>query len=61
MYMLPTSVTLDDVPDWGGPLMQWHVHDNLCYTDDPVAPKVRGVTSADGTCRRRSSSTTRRR
>ena len=51
MYMLPTSIALEDVPDWGGPLMQWHVHDNLCYTDDPVAPKVRGLTSADGTCR----------
>ena len=34
------DVALDDVPDWGGPLMQWHIHDNLCYTDDPVAPQV---------------------
>ncbi|HEU4840538.1 MAG TPA: hypothetical protein VFT09_03820, partial [Ilumatobacteraceae bacterium] len=51
MYMLPTSVALEDVPDWGGPLMQWHVHDNLCYSDDPVAPQVRGLTRADGTCR----------
>ncbi|MET0325398.1 MAG: hypothetical protein ABW219_09265 [Ilumatobacteraceae bacterium] len=51
MYMLPTSVALEDVPDFGGTLMQWHVHDNLCYTDDPVAPQVRGVTQPDGTCR----------
>ncbi len=51
MYMLPTTIPLDDVPDWGGPLMQWHVHDNLCYSNDPVAPQVRGLTSADGTCR----------
>jgi len=51
MYMLPTSMALEDVPDWGGALMQWHVHDNLCYTDDPVAPLVRGLTAADGTCR----------
>jgi hypothetical protein len=51
MYMLPTTTALEDVPDLGGPLMQWHVHDNLCYTDDPVAPQVRGLTSADGTCR----------
>ena len=50
MYMLPTSVTLDDVPDWGGPLMQWHVHDDLCFTADGTAPLVRGVTGADGTC-----------
>ena len=27
----PTSCTLDDVPDWGGALMQWHIHDNLCF------------------------------
>ena len=51
MYMLPTDVALEDVPDLGGPLMQWHVHDNLCYTDDPVAPLVRGLTQPDGTCR----------
>ena len=51
MYMLPTSTTLDDVPDWGGALMQWHIHDNLCYDDDPVAPQVRGLTRPDGTCR----------
>ena len=50
MYMLPPSVTLDDVPDWGGPLMQWHVHDDLCFTADGTAPLVRGVTGADGTC-----------
>ncbi len=51
MYMLPQSVALADVPDWGGPLMQWHVHDNLCYTDDAEAPQVRGITQAGGTCR----------
>src|SRR5262249_26457057 len=26
MFMLPSTVSLDDVPDWGGALMQWHVH-----------------------------------
>ena len=31
--------------------MQWHVHDNLCYTDDPEAPQVRGITQPGGTCR----------
>ena len=51
MYMLPTSVALEDVPDDGGTLMQWHIHDNLCFTDDPVAPQVRGLTKPDGTCR----------
>ena len=35
----------------GGPLMQWHIHDNLCYTNDPVAPKVAGLTDPAGNCR----------
>lgn len=50
MYMLPDAMTLDQVPDFGGRLMQWHVHDNLCFTDDPAAPLVRGLTNPDGTC-----------
>ncbi len=50
MYMLPPDVALADVPDIGGALMQWHIHDNLCFTTDPEAPQVAGVTSSDGTC-----------
>jgi hypothetical protein len=40
MFMLPDGTTLDGVPDVGGPLTQWHVHNNLCFTDDPVAPTL---------------------
>jgi hypothetical protein len=43
MFMLPGGTGLEDVPDWGGALMQWHVHGDLCFTDDPVAPQVAGV------------------
>lgn len=50
MFMLEPGKTLDDVPDIGGPLTQWHVHDDLCFTDDPTAPRVAGVTSVGGTC-----------
>ncbi|CAN5730630.1 hypothetical protein BH24ACT5_BH24ACT5_24060 [soil metagenome] len=50
MYMLPPDVTLDDVPGWGGDLMQWHIHDDLCFTADAVAPRVAGLTNPDGTC-----------
>ncbi|MEY2754155.1 MAG: hypothetical protein RJB65_513 [Actinomycetota bacterium] len=50
MYMLPDTVALEDVPDIGGELMQWHIHDNLCFTSDPVAPTVAGVTTSGGTC-----------
>jgi hypothetical protein len=51
MFMLPSTVALTDVPDIGGKLMQWHIHDNLCFTTDPVAPQVAGLTNADGSCR----------
>ncbi len=49
MYLLPSDVALEDVPDIGGALMQWHIHDNLCFTKGD-APKVAGVTSSSGGC-----------
>jgi hypothetical protein len=51
MYMLPSSYSLDDVPDWGGGLMQWHVHGDLCFTDDPAAPTVAGTKAIGDSCR----------
>ena len=50
MYMLPDSVDLEDVPDIGGALMQWHIHDNLCFTDGD-APQVAGLVDGQGNCR----------
>ena len=50
MFMLPSGYPLEDVPDWGGALMQWHVHGDLCFTDDPVAPQVAGLKPLGGTC-----------
>lgn len=50
MYMLPTGTTLDDVPDIGGQMTQFHIHDNLCFSNDPVAPRVAGITTSDGDC-----------
>jgi hypothetical protein len=50
MYMLPDTVKLADVPNIGGPLMQWHIHDDLCFTTDPVAPQVRDVIASGGQC-----------
>jgi hypothetical protein len=46
MFMLNAGDTLADVPELGGKLTQWHVHDNLCFAGSRVA----GLTSADGTC-----------
>lgn len=37
MFMMDEGDTLDDVPDLGGRLTQWHVHDNLCFTDGRVS------------------------
>jgi hypothetical protein len=50
MYMLPQDIALEDVPDYGGALMQWHIHDDLCFTADPVAPQLESETRPDGTC-----------
>ena len=47
MYMVDEGTSLADVPDYGGALMQWHIHDNLCYNAEG---KVRGLTDAEGNC-----------
>jgi hypothetical protein len=49
MYMLPQGETLDTVPELGGKLTQWHIHDNLCFSPGE-APKVRGVTGVGQGC-----------
>jgi hypothetical protein len=51
MFMLPGGYPLEDVPDWGGALMQWHIHGDLCFTDDPEAPQVAGVKPVGVPCR----------
>jgi hypothetical protein len=45
--MAEPGTTLETVPELGGPLTQWHIHDNLCFTPNAV---VAGLTKADGTC-----------
>ena len=50
MFMLEEGKTLDDVPELGGPLTQWHIHDNLCFTPDPVQPRIVGITNGEGEC-----------
>jgi hypothetical protein len=47
MYMLPPGKTLQDVPDIGGKLMQWHIHNNLCFTQQGT---VAGIRASGGTC-----------
>ncbi|MFE5288765.1 hypothetical protein ACFRAQ_27675 [Nocardia sp. NPDC056611] len=39
-----------DLVNYGGALMQWHVHDNLCWKAGDGGPQVAGVTDAQGNC-----------
>lgn len=43
-----------ELTDYAGPLMQWHVHDNLCWRAGDNGPQVAGVTDAQGNCPPRS-------
>ena len=47
MHMLKEGTPLSDVPDIGGKLMQWHTHENLCFTAEA---RVAGITDAQGNC-----------
>ncbi|MGZ8735283.1 MAG: hypothetical protein ACXW1M_08855, partial [Acidimicrobiia bacterium] len=48
MFMLEPDKTLDDVPDVGGKLTQWHIHNNLCFTS---SGRVAGISTEPGKCR----------
>lgn len=50
MYSLPFGSTFADVPDVGGPLTQWHVHADLCLTNNPQQRVVSSLTSIGGAC-----------
>jgi hypothetical protein len=47
MYMLDRGTPLEDAPSFGGALVQWHTHENLCYN---AAGKVAGLTDYRGRC-----------
>ncbi len=49
MFMLPSDMTLETVPNDGGALIQFHIHDNLCFTSGE-APRVIGLTDGAGNC-----------
>jgi hypothetical protein len=50
MYQLPFGSTFKNVPDVGGALTQWHVHGDLCLTDNPQQKVLAGLTSLNGAC-----------
>ena len=46
MFMTVPGDSWADIPDVGGPLTQWHIHNNLCFT---TSGRVAGLTN-DGSC-----------
>lgn len=50
MFMLPLGSRFTDAPDVGGPLTQWHVHKDICLTDDPTAKTLAGFVTVNGKC-----------
>jgi hypothetical protein len=52
MYSLPLGSTFADVPDVGGPLTQWHVHNDLCLTQtsDPLQRVVSSIVGVNSPC-----------
>jgi hypothetical protein len=49
MFLLPQRFDLDNAPNDGGALMQYHIHNDLCFTTGD-APRVAGLRAANGTC-----------
>lgn len=47
MFMLRPGQTFADVPDVGGPLTQWHVHDLLCIVPGTFSARA---PNPDGSC-----------
>jgi hypothetical protein len=47
MFMLNPGTPLTEVPNVGGKLTQWHIHNNLCFTADA---RVAGIRENNGPC-----------
>jgi hypothetical protein len=50
MYMLPFGSRFTDAPNVGGALTQWHVHEDLCLTDNPTQKSLAGFVAVNGKC-----------
>lgn len=52
MFIAPPRTAINDVAlvNYGGGLLQWHVHDNLCWRTVNGIPKVIGALDANGNC-----------
>ncbi|MEY4079710.1 MAG: hypothetical protein RL430_140 [Actinomycetota bacterium] len=52
MYIAPTFTTIDDytLTNYAGPLMQWHVHNNLCFGTSAQGTQVVVAVAVNGVC-----------
>lgn len=52
MFIAPPLTAINDTTlvNYAGGLMQWHVHDNLCWRNVNGIPKVVGALDANGNC-----------
>jgi hypothetical protein len=52
MFMALPGTPLENVPELGGALTQWHIHNDLCFipASGDQGPRVAGLINADGTC-----------
>ncbi|MFM1790321.1 MAG: hypothetical protein RLZZ526_648 [Actinomycetota bacterium] len=54
MYIAPTFTPIDDftLTNYAGPLMQWHVHNNLCFGPNSQGIPVVVAVAVNGVCAR---------
>jgi hypothetical protein len=50
MYLLGSTSTFDDVPDVGGALVQWHIHNNICLGGAVNAWRYTAIVGPDQPC-----------
>lgn len=52
MFIAPPGTAMNDTTlvNYGGGLLQWHVHNNLCWKSVNGVPKVVGAIDANGNC-----------
>jgi hypothetical protein len=50
MFITPRDVTVEDPPDFGGALVQWHAHNNLCYGGIPNQLRIMAVVNYPQPC-----------
>jgi hypothetical protein len=50
MFMLERGVSLDDAPDIGGDLIQWHEHNDICYRGEENKWRIGALAAPPAEC-----------